>query len=254
MARLPKELADEVLGSILGLFSAFEADSSWHGGCLAIAELGRRGLLLPSRLPDVTPLIVAGLNYEEQRGRFSVGTNVRDAACYVCWAFARAYQPQEFAPFVSKIAASLITTSLFDREVNCRRAASAAFQENVGRQGTFPNGIEILTLVDYFSVGVLTHSYLELGVKIAEFPEYTRPIIDHLLTCKINHGDVKIRKLAASALGLLVKVDLNYFIISVLSKLISSAKSDELFLRQGSILTIGEVTKAICHSSAINSM
>ncbi|XP_049600639.1 tubulin-specific chaperone D isoform X2 [Syngnathus scovelli] len=47
--RLPKELADEVVASVLDCFSFQETDS-WHGGCLALAELGRRGLLLPSRL------------------------------------------------------------------------------------------------------------------------------------------------------------------------------------------------------------
>ena len=33
-----------------------------------------------------------------------VGAHVRDAACYVCWAFARAYDPQELKPFVQSIA------------------------------------------------------------------------------------------------------------------------------------------------------
>jgi hypothetical protein len=48
---------------------------------------------------------------------------------------------------VSKIASSLLIVTVFDREVNCRRAASAAFQENVGRLGNFPHGIDILTKV-----------------------------------------------------------------------------------------------------------
>lgn len=50
--RLPKDLADEVVGSVLECFSFQETNNAWHGGCLALAELGRRGLLLPSRLPD----------------------------------------------------------------------------------------------------------------------------------------------------------------------------------------------------------
>ncbi|KAL8163095.1 UNVERIFIED_CONTAM: hypothetical protein K2H54_008023 [Gekko kuhli] len=50
--RLPKELADDVVGSVLECFSFQETDNSWHGGCLALAELGRRGLLLPSRLSE----------------------------------------------------------------------------------------------------------------------------------------------------------------------------------------------------------
>ncbi len=57
---------------------------------------------------------------------------------------------------------ALVITTLFDREVNCRRAASAAFQENVGRQGTFPRGIDILTTADYFAVGNRAIAYKKL--------------------------------------------------------------------------------------------
>ena len=41
-----------------------------------------------------------------------------------------------------------------------RRAASAAFQENVGRQGSFPHGIEIVTRADYFALGSRPNAYL----------------------------------------------------------------------------------------------
>ena len=65
----------------------------------------------------------------------------------------------------------------------------AAFQENVGRQGTFPHGIDILTTADYFSVGVLNSSYLNVSVSVAKYTEYTHPLIDHLVRYKIAHWD-----------------------------------------------------------------
>uniref|UniRef100_A0A4X2L7G7 Tubulin-specific chaperone D n=1 Tax=Vombatus ursinus TaxID=29139 RepID=A0A4X2L7G7_VOMUR len=182
--RLPKELADDVVGSVLDCFSFQETDNAWHGGCLALAELGRRGLLLPSRLTDVVPVILKALTYDEKRGACSVGSNVRDAACYVCWAFARAYEPGELKPFVNKISSALVIVTVFDRDVNCRRAASVSLLN-----GTFPHGIDILTTADYFAVGNRSNCFLNISVNIAGFAEYTQSMIDHLIDMKINHWD-----------------------------------------------------------------
>ncbi|XP_076608803.1 tubulin-specific chaperone D [Chaetodon auriga] len=243
--RLPKELADEVVGSVLDCFSFQETDNAWHGGCLALAELGRRGLLLPSRLTDVVPLIIKSLTYEEKRGACSVGSNVRDAACYVCWSFARAYEPKELEPFVTQIASALLITAVFDRNVNCRRAASAAFQENVGRQGTFPHGIDILTAADYYAVGNLNNCYLNISVYIASFPEYTKAMIDHLIAMKINHWDGVIRELSTKALHNLTPQAPDYMAATVLPQLLPRAVGIDLHGRHGAILACAEITHAL---------
>ena len=76
-------------------------------------------------------MVLKALVYDVKKGSFSVGSHIRDAACYVCWSFARAYEPSVLEPYVNSIASALITVTVFDREVNCRRAASAAFQVNI---------------------------------------------------------------------------------------------------------------------------
>lgn len=52
-------------------FCEGETDSSWHGGCLALAELARRGLLLPNRLPGVVPVVVKAILYDVRRGKLA---------------------------------------------------------------------------------------------------------------------------------------------------------------------------------------
>lgn len=47
-------------------------------------------------------------------------------------------------------------------QMNCRKAASAAFQEHVGRQGTFPHGIDILIVADYFAVSIRKNAFLSV--------------------------------------------------------------------------------------------
>ena len=73
----PQDLGDEVVSSLLDLFMDGSADAAWHGGCLALAELARRGLLLPARLPELSPLICRGLHFDVRRGPH------RSAPCFV---------------------------------------------------------------------------------------------------------------------------------------------------------------------------
>lgn len=243
--RLPLEFANEIVGSLLDLFSAYENDGAWHGGCLALAELGRRGLLLPQRLSEVVPVVLKSLVYDESRGSYSVGSHVRDAACYVCWSFARAYDPIQLQPYVEEIARGLVVTMIFDRQVNCRRAASAAFQENVGRQGTFPHGIDILTMADYFSVGNLSHVYLEVSVKVGVYREYTRPLINHLIQHKIQHWDSSLRELVSQALHNLTFLDPSYMKNEVLPDIVKQVTSYDLCVCHGSLHAVSDITKAL---------
>ncbi|GAB6032084.1 hypothetical protein CHUAL_010448 [Chamberlinius hualienensis] len=243
--RLPKELADEVVGSVLELFSSRDRDAVWHGGCLALAELGRRGLLLPERLSDVVPVVIKGLVYDEQKGSYSVGDHIRDAACYVCWSFARAYDPLELKPYVNDISSALLTVTVFDREIHCRRAASAAFQENVGRQGTFPHGIDIVTTADYFAVGNRTNAFTNISVFIAQYPEYTKALINHLIELKINHWDSSIRELTSLSLHKLAPLACSYMKCTVLSALLPLATGSDMNTRHGAILSLAEIIHSL---------
>jgi hypothetical protein len=153
-----------------------EPDTSWHGGCLAIAELARRSILSPDLLSQVAGLLTSALTYDVRRGPHSVGAHVRDAAAYVCWALARSYEPCQLAGCVHALAASLLVVTCYDREVNCRRAAAAAFQECVGRLGSFPHGLEILAVADYYSVGNMASAYLRVAPFVARFKEYTQVV------------------------------------------------------------------------------
>jgi len=251
--RLSKELGDEVVEQVIGLFSVTEPDSSWHGGCLALGELVRRGLLLPSRLSQVFPLLFEALFYDKKQGNHSVGVHVRDAACYLAWSFARAYAPSDLAKFLHDLSANLLIVCCYDREVNCRRAASAAFQEHVGRQGSFAHGIEILTEADYFTLGSRTNAYLQVSCFVAQFDVYLPALINHLLRIKLFHWDPVIRHLSACGLSVLVPFNPALFVSVVLPELVSKTTDVNLLTRHGAILGVAEVLLGFAGLSGLNS-
>lgn len=238
--RLPKELADDIINAILQLFEDSDNDFNWHGGCLALAELVRRGLLLPEKLPKVIPIIENALVFDIYKGQNGIGANVRDSACYVCWAFARAYTPRDLLPFMKQLTSKLLITSLFDREINCRRAASAALQENIGRQGleNFDNGLSIISIIDYFNVGNRSNCYISLASNISvldsNFFDY---FVEHLLAVKLEHWDPEIRDISAKSLCKLIEIN-SFKANFVLKLLLKNCLSDNISRRHGALLSL----------------
>jgi len=244
--RLTKGMVDDILNTVFDLFDeAEENEFSWQGGVLAIAELCKRGLVLPDKLERVMIYLEKALLFEVNKGTFCLGSNVRDSACYLAWALARAYSKQVMHNYIQGLAQKLILVMMFDKEVNCRRAASAAFQEHVGRQGYFPNGIEIITEADYFTLGNRTNCFLNIATFVAQFPDYTRAILDYLCGNRLKHMEESIRILSAESLGLLVPFDPNYFINKLIPELTTECFSNNLFTRQGAILGLGYVSVGV---------
>jgi hypothetical protein len=144
----------------------------------------------------------------------------------------------------SPLCSGALQIALFDREINLRRAASAAFQENVGRHSRFPHGLTLNTIADYYHLGHRTQTYLHISPKVAKydlpslyglFPsvqrltskplcrysEYTQCLLDHLALVKSVHWEAALRSLSAAALGRLTPFDPEYVANKLLPALVS---------------------------------
>eukprot|EP01063_Lacrimia_lanifica_P017782 TRINITY_DN24785_c0_g1_i1.p1 TRINITY_DN24785_c0_g1~~TRINITY_DN24785_c0_g1_i1.p1 ORF type:complete len:1230 (+),score=482.20 TRINITY_DN24785_c0_g1_i1:64-3753(+) len=250
-ARLAKPEADDVVEAVLEAFDLYEDSNGWHGGCLALAELARRGLLLPVSFEKVVPITIRALSYEVVKGTYSVGRHVRDAGCYVCWSFARAYSPQDIAEYANSMSARLLATACFDREISVRRAAAAAFQECVGRLGNFPHGIDIVTRADYYNLSNRKRAYLQIAPTVASYDaQYHEHFATVLVENRLAHHDRDIRTLAAEALGELAKAEsaedgiiVTRLVKTLLDRAINSGIVD---VRHGAVLGVAEVVKTSC--------
>lgn len=145
----------------------------------------------------------------------------------------------------------MLPVALLDREVNCRRAAAAALQECVGRLSTdlFREGIRLITVADYFSLGDRNSAYLSLAPEVAGLADgiYFKCIVDEVWMRKLVHWDITIRTLAAKALAALVAVDEENVIASrVLPELLDMAtRRGDPVIRHGATLGIAEVFNAV---------
>lgn len=220
---LDADLQDQVISSILENFDqnyAIEKGSGkrdmqivnanvWHGSLLCLAELFRRRLVnLSATVPLLYDKILPyGLSFEQRQiSNYSSGSNVRDASCYVCWALFRGYKNLQ-KDIIQSLLNVLVCNTCYDREVTIRRAAGAAIQEAVGRHSQkFDNiaeRIELVTVVDFFKLGLRTASFLDVSKHLYELGFCN--IIDYALSFPLLSVYSGVRRLAAKSIGEIVQ-------------------------------------------------
>ncbi|UKK02999.2 beta-tubulin cofactor D [Theileria orientalis] len=178
-----------------------KSESVVHGGCLAIAEILRKGLIHPNMLDRVLDTTILSLSFEVWRGKGSAGTAVRDASCYICWAIARTFTKEMLSfDHVSMMSRALVNVSLFDSSVNCRRAACSALQELLGRIGTVPRGLELIQMCNFYTVSNRKRAFVEVCQQVSTLGYYSNSMLQNIITTKLFHPDLSTRELASLAI------------------------------------------------------
>ncbi|KAH9480301.1 Tubulin-specific chaperone D [Psilocybe cubensis] len=260
--RLPRDFAGQVLETIMGLFEIHSvaaaslydlpaiAEGTWHGACLACAELARRSLIEPGHLPQLIAWLSKALYFDLRKGAHSIGSNVRDAAAYVLWALARTQDQTALVPHATNLAQRLTAVALYDREIHIRRAASAAFQEHVGRTGLFPHGIDVLGKTDFYAVSIRKQAFLVAAPQVAEHVEYRDFLLDHLLDVVLRHWDLSMRELGSQSLRLIISLDLHVLAPRAIEKSVKLLESLDTADVHGGLTVLSEIAIAYKQSKS----
>ncbi|KAK1640963.1 beta-tubulin cofactor d [Colletotrichum phormii] len=211
----------------------------WHGLMLTLSHLLYRRSPPASQLPSIVHGLLLGLSFEKRStSGGSIGTNVRDAACFGIWALARRYTTPELlhVPTASVVAArsyhqtsstssnassnvsassvsilqvlatELTVTASLDPAGNIRRGASAALQELIGRHpDTVEKGIWVVQAVDYHTVALRSRAVHDVALSATKLSsQYGAALLDGLLGWRgIGDADVVSRRVAGASFGTL---------------------------------------------------
>ncbi|WYZ45244.1 hypothetical protein EsH8_VIII_000560 [Colletotrichum jinshuiense] len=196
----------------------------WHGLMLTLSHLLYRRSPPASQLPDIVHGLLLGLSFEKRStSGGSIGTNVRDAACFGIWALARRYTTAELlkvptaavvaarphdpdASILQVLATELAVTAALDSAGNIRRGASAALQELIGRHpDTVEKGIWVVQTVDYHTVALRSRAIHEVALNATKLsPQYGAALLDGLLGWRgIGDADASARRVAGTSFGTL---------------------------------------------------
>ncbi|CAD6579724.1 MAG: hypothetical protein ASARMPRED_009232 [Alectoria sarmentosa] len=182
----------------------------WHGLILALSQLIFRGSMPPeSVLGKVMFSLTIALRFEQRSSLGnSVGTSVRDAACFGLWALARRYSTAEIKgckpvrndnhegttastnqipaqestadatgseptknaeSTLQFLANELVLAATLDAAGNIRRGASAALQEMIGRHPEeIKYGIDLVQVVDYHGIALRSRAMTEIAISVSQ--------------------------------------------------------------------------------------
>jgi hypothetical protein len=233
--KLDSEMAEEVVEAILGslnesvYWQGAKRNLSgvnplqWHGLTLTLSHLLYRKAIPGHQLPDVLNALLLSLGFEQRSPTGgSIGTNVRDAACFGIWALSRRYptddllsiqtssiRASEHRPDMSvpqTLATELVVVACLDPAGNIRRGSSAALQELIGRHpNTIEEGIPLVQAVDFHAVGLRQRAMCDVAIKAGDLHSlYWQAVFENLTGWRGTRSlDSDSRLFAAKAIGLL---------------------------------------------------
>jgi hypothetical protein len=231
--KLDSEMAEDVVEAILGslnenvYWQGSKRNLSgvnalrWHGLTLTLAQLLYRKAISTSNLPDVLNALLLSLSFEQRSPTGgSIGTNVRDSACFGVWALSRRYATSDLLQVETAsiracehrktlsvpqaLAIELLTAACLDPAGNIRRGSSAALQELIGRHpNTIENGIPLVQVVDFHAVGLRQRAMCDVAVRAGGLhPLYWEALFDNLLGWRGTGSlDTDSRLFAARTIG-----------------------------------------------------
>lgn len=189
----------------------------WHGLMLTLSHLLYRRSPPAENLGDIVHALLMGLSFERRNtSGGSIGTNVRDAACFGIWALARRYTTPELlavptasistsgASVLQIIGTELVAAACLDPAGNIRRGSSAALQELIGRHpDTVEKGIWVVQIVDYHAVALRSRALQDVALNVTKLSgQYGEAILDALLGWRgIGDVDAASRRAAGASYG-----------------------------------------------------
>jgi len=276
--KLDPELAEQVVEAILGSLneSVYWQGSKrnlsgvnplrWHGLTLTLAQLLYRKAILAAQLPDVLNALLLSLSFEQRSPTGgSIGTNVRDAACFGVWALSRRYATADLLKVETAsiracehnsslsvpqaLAIELVVIACLDPAGNIRRGSSAALQELIGRHpNTIEQGIPLVQVVDFHAVGLRQRAMCNVAIKAAALhPLYWQALCNSLLGWRGTGSlDTDSRLFSAKATGLLSanrQGDVVRNVSEQICKQLESTRPREVEERQGLISALAALVE-----------
>ncbi|KAK5015556.1 hypothetical protein LTR60_002820, partial [Cryomyces antarcticus] len=244
--KLDPQMAGEVVGAVLGslqqdvLWNGPSRNLTavnpllWHGLTLTLAHFLFRRTPSTAQLPDILSALLMALTFEQRSATGgSIGTNVRDAACFGIWSLSRRYTTQELlavdtasiraatrhgqkSSVVQMLAVELLVTACLDPAGNIRRGSSAALQELIGRHpDTVHEGIPLVQIVDYHAVGLRQRATTEISFFAASLGKiYRDALFDGLFDWRgVGAPDILSRNAAAEAMGRLSTLEVRFEVV-----------------------------------------
>ena len=197
----------------------------WHGLVLTLSHLLYRRSPPLKQLSDIIHALLLGLSFEQRStSGSSVGSNVRDAACFGIWALARRYTTKELlaipttsvfaakmhssaSSIIQVLAIELVVAGCLDTAGNIRRGASAALQELIGRHpDTVERGIEVVQIVDYHAVARRSRAVSQVASGVTKLSaQYGEALVSSLLGWRgVGDPEASSRRVAGASFGVLI--------------------------------------------------